>query len=58
MSNVDFEDSSPPSDRERTEEWRRTLFSKVDANHSVLRNILTCLYALVALAAVALLRFW
>ena len=58
MSTADYEDTAPPSDRERTEEWRRTLYSKVDSLHTTLTGIRSCLYALVAIAAVALLRFW
>ena len=58
MNEPDNEDTGPPSDRERREEWRRTLYSKLDAVHSTLKGIQTTLYALFALVAMAVLRHW
>jgi len=58
MNEPDFDDTGPPSDRERTEEWRRTLYTKLDAVHVLLKGIQAALYALVAIVALAVVRHW
>ena len=58
MNEPEFDDTGSPSDRERTEEWRRTLYAKIDAIHILFKGIQTALYALVAIVAVAVVTHW
>lgn len=58
MSSPDYEDSGPPSDRERADQWRRTLYQKLEAVHAAINEVKVCLYVLIGLAVVALWRHW
>ena len=58
MTTAEYEESGPPSDRERTDEWRRTLYSKLDAVHAAINQFKMALYILIALGVVGLWKAW
>jgi hypothetical protein len=51
-----FDDSGPPSDREREDQWRQTLFAELREHGKKLGRIEATLYLLVMLLAGVLVR--
>jgi len=58
MSTPDYDDSGPPSDRELADQWRRTIYAKLDTVHSAINELRALLYVLIGMGAVALWKLW
>jgi hypothetical protein len=58
MSEGEYQDTDPPSLEQREDDWRRLLYAKLDSMASAVNTIRTGLHVLIAMGAVALIRFW
>lgn len=53
-----YEETGPRSDRELTDEWRRTMYSESKAIHATLRSFGWGIVWIVVLLALILWRLW